>query len=57
MGAVELSIDKIGRDTAPHFLCVHDSNSSQAQRTDGTAHGFDSIGDDTHFASSDFSSE
>src|SRR5207244_861573 len=28
---------------------------SGASRTDGTAHGFDSIVDDTHFAGSDFS--
>ncbi len=57
MGAVELSIDKDwARYRASFFYASGDSsNRSGAARTDGTAHGFDSIVDDTHFAGSDFS--
>lgn len=57
MGAVELSIDKDwARYRASFFYSSGDSsNRSGAARADGTAHGFDSIVDDTHFAGSDFS--
>lgn len=57
MGALELSIDRDwARYRASFFYASGDSsNRSGASRTDGTAHGFDSIVDDTHFAGSDFS--
>lgn len=57
MGALELSIDKDwARYRASFFYASGDSsNRSGASRTDGTAHGFDAIVDDTHFAGSDFS--
>jgi hypothetical protein len=57
MGALELSIDKDwARYRASFFYSSGDSsNRSGAARTDGTAHGFDSIVDDTHFAGSNFS--
>jgi hypothetical protein len=57
MGALELSIDKDwARYRASFFYASGDSsNRSGASRTDGTAHGFDSIVDETHFAGSDFS--
>ncbi len=57
MGALELSIDRDWvRYRASIFYASGDSsNRSGASRTDGTAHGFDSIVDDTHFAGSDFS--
>jgi hypothetical protein len=57
MGALELSIDKDwARYRAAIFYASGDSsNGSGAARTDGTAHGFDSIVDDTHFAGSGFS--
>ena len=57
MGALELSIDKDwARYRASFFYASGDSsNRAGAARTDGTAHGFDSIVDDTHFAGSDFS--
>ncbi len=57
MGALELSIDRDwARYRASFFYASGDtSNRSGAARTDGTAHGFDSIVDDTHFAGSDFS--
>ena len=57
MAALELSIDKDWvRYRASFFYASGDSsNRSGASRTDGTARGFDSIVDDTHFAGSDFS--
>jgi Carboxypeptidase regulatory-like domain len=57
MAALELSIDKDwARYRASFFYASGDSSSrSGAARTDGTAHGFDSIVDDMHFAGSDFS--
>jgi hypothetical protein len=57
MGALELSIDRDwARYRASFFYASGDtSNRSGASRTDGTAHGFDSIVDDMHFAGSDFS--
>jgi hypothetical protein len=57
MGALELSIDKDwARYRASFFYASGDSNNrSGAARSDGTAHGFDSIVDDMHFAGSDFS--
>jgi Carboxypeptidase regulatory-like domain len=57
MGALELSIDKDwARYRASFFYASGDSsNRSGASRTDGTAHGFDSIVDETHFGGSDFS--
>jgi hypothetical protein len=57
MAALELSIDKDwARYRASFFYASGDSLSrSGASRTNGTAHGFDSIVDDTHFAGSDFS--
>jgi hypothetical protein len=57
MAALELSIDKDWvRYRASFFYASGDSsNRSGASRTDGTAHGFDSIVDDTHFAGADFS--
>ena len=55
MGALELSIDKDwARYRASFFYASGDSsNRSGASRTDGTARGFDSIVDDTHFAGSE----
>jgi hypothetical protein len=57
MGALEVSIDRDwARYRASFFYASGDSsNRSGTSRTDGTAHGFDSIVDDTHFAGSDFS--
>jgi hypothetical protein len=57
MAALELSIDKDwARYRASFFYASGDSsNRSGASRTDGTARGFDSIVDDTHFAGTDFS--
>ena len=57
MGALELSIDRDwARYRASFFYASGDSsNRSGTSRTDGTAHGFDSIVDGTHFAGSDFS--
>jgi Carboxypeptidase regulatory-like domain len=57
MAAVELSADKDWvRYRASFFYASGDSSSrSGASRNDGTAHGFDTIVDDTHFAGSDFS--
>ena len=57
MAALELSIDKDwARYRASFFYASGDSsNRSGASRTDGTARGFDSIVDDTHFAGGDFS--
>ncbi len=57
MAALEVSIDKDWvRYRASFFYASGDSsNRSGASRTDGTAHGFDTIVDDTHFAGSTFS--
>ncbi len=57
MAAVEVSVDKDWvRYRASFFYASGDSSSrSGASRTDGTAHGFDTIVDDTHFAGSAFS--
>jgi len=55
MAALELSVDKDWvRYRASFFYASGDSsNRSGASRTDGTARGFDSIVDDTHFAGTD----
>ena len=57
MAALELSVDKDWvRYRASFFYASGDSSDrSGASRTDGTAHGFDTIVDDTHFAGSAFS--
>ncbi len=57
MAALELSVDKDwARYRASFFYASGDSsNRSGPSRTDGTARGFDSIVDNTHFAGSDFS--
>ncbi|MGC2185209.1 MAG: carboxypeptidase regulatory-like domain-containing protein [Terriglobales bacterium] len=57
MAAVEVSADKDWvRYRASFFYASGDSSDrSSASRTDGTAHGFDTIVDDTHFAGSAFS--
>ena len=57
MAALELSVDKDwARYRASFFYASGDSsNRSGDSRTDGTARGFDSIVDHTHFAGSDFS--
>jgi hypothetical protein len=57
MGALELSVDKDWvRYRASVFYASGDSSRrSGSSRTDGTARGFDSIVDSTHFAGSDFS--
>jgi hypothetical protein len=57
MGAIELSVDHDwARYRASFLYASGDSNNrSGTSRTDGTAHGFDSIVDETHFAGNDFS--
>lgn len=57
MAALELSVDRDwARYRASFFYASGDSsNRSGASRTDGTARGFDSIVDNTHFAGTDFS--
>ena len=57
MAALELSVDKGWARYRASFLYASgdSSNRSGASRTDGTAHGFDSIVDDPHFAGGDFS--
>lgn len=57
MVALELSVDKDWmRYRASFFYASGDSsNRSGASRTEGTARGFDSIVDETHFAGTDFS--
>jgi hypothetical protein len=57
MGALELSVDHDwARYRASFFYASGDSsNRAGASRTDGTARGFDSIVDETHFAGTDFS--
>ncbi len=57
MGALEVSLDKDWmRYRASFFYASGDSsNHSGASRTDGTARGFDTIVDRTHFAGGEFS--
>jgi hypothetical protein len=57
MAALELSVDKdwIRFRTSFLYQSGDDSNRSGFSRTDGTAHGFDTIVDNTHFAGSEFS--
>ncbi|MFY9562068.1 MAG: carboxypeptidase-like regulatory domain-containing protein [Terriglobales bacterium] len=57
MAALEVSVDKDwARYRASFFYASGDSsNRSGTSRTDGTARGFDSIVDNTHFAGTDFS--
>jgi hypothetical protein len=57
MGAIELSVDHDwARYRASVFYASGDSsNRFGSSRTDGTARGFDSIVDNTHFAGTDFS--
>jgi hypothetical protein len=57
LGALELSVDKDWMRYRASFLYQSGdgSNHSGFSRTDGTAHGFDTIVDDTHFAGSIFS--
>jgi len=57
MAALEVSVDKDWvRYRASFFYASGDSsNRSGSSRTDGTARGFDTIVDDTHFAGSVFS--
>jgi hypothetical protein len=57
MGALELSMDRDwGRYRASFFYSSGDSSSrSGSSRSVGTARGFDSIVDNTHFAGTDFS--
>ena len=57
MGAVELSVDHDwARYRASFFYASGDSsNRAGTSHTDGTARGFDSIVDETHFAGTDFS--
>lgn len=57
MAALEVSADKDWvRYRASFFYASGDSSDrSGASRTDGTAHGFDTIVDDTHFAGGAFS--
>jgi len=57
LGALELSVDKDWMRYRASFLYQSGdgSNRSGFSRTDGTAHGFDTIVDDTHFAGSAFS--
>lgn len=57
LGAVELSVDKDWMRFRTSFLYQSgdDNDRSGASRTDGTAHGFDAIVNDTHFAGGVFS--
>jgi hypothetical protein len=57
MAALELSLDRDWmRFRGSFFYATGDSSDrSGGSRTDGTAHGFDTILDNTHFAGSDFS--
>ena len=57
LAALELSVDKDWMRFRTSFLYQSgdSSNRSGLSRTDGTAHGFDTIVDDTHFAGSTFS--
>ena len=57
MAALELSVDQdwIRFRTSFLYSSGDGNNRSGASRTDGTARGFDTIVDNTHFAGSDFS--
>jgi hypothetical protein len=57
LAALELSVDKdwIRFRTSFLYSSGDNNNRSGASRTDGTARGFDTIVDNTHFAGSDFS--
>jgi hypothetical protein len=57
MGALELSLDKdwVRFRTSAFYQSGDDSKFAGAFRRDGTAHGFDTIVDDTHFAGTSFS--
>ena len=57
LGAVELSVDKDWMRFRTSFLFQSGdgNNRSGLSRTDGTAHGFDTIVNDTHFAGGVFS--
>jgi hypothetical protein len=57
LGAIELSVDKDWMRFRTSFLYQSGdgSNRSGMSRTDGTAHGFDAIVNDTHFAGGSFS--
>ena len=57
MGALELSLDRdwVRYRAAVFYGSGDSSNRAGGSRTEGTAHGFDSIVDDTHFAGTDFS--
>jgi hypothetical protein len=57
MGAIELSVDHdwVRYRAAVFYASGDGSDRSGSSRTDGTAHGFDSIVDNTHFAGTDFS--
>ncbi len=57
MAALELSVDKDWMRFRTSFLYASgdSANRSGTSRTDATAHGFDTIVDDTHFAGSNFS--
>ena len=57
MGALELSVDKdwVRYRTSVFYASGDSSSRSGSSRRDGTARGFDSIVDNTHFAGSDFS--
>ena len=57
LGALELSVDKDWMRFRTSFLYQSGDGSSRSglSRTDGTAHGFDTIVNDTHFAGGVFS--
>jgi hypothetical protein len=57
LAALELSVDRDWARFRTSFLYASgdSSNRAGASRTDGTARGFDTIVDNTHFAGSDFS--
>jgi hypothetical protein len=57
LAALELSVDRDWARYRASFLYASGdgNNRSGNSRTDGTAHGFDTIVDNTHFAGSDFS--
>jgi hypothetical protein len=57
LAALELSVDKDWARFRTSFMYASGDSSNRAgtSRADGTAHGFDTIVDNTHFAGSDFS--
>jgi hypothetical protein len=57
MGALELSVDKdwVRFRTSAFYQSGDDNSRAGFSRTDDTAHGFDTIVDDTHFAGTNFS--